>query len=80
MEPNSVIRACITVWIGGMAIAVATRVPAEDHAPNLMAFENATGQVRTFNTNGSIDTNNPFFQDLGTNGRRCVSCHQPADG
>ena len=22
----------------------------------------------------------PFFQDLGTNGRRCVSCHQPADG
>ena len=22
----------------------------------------------------------PFFQDLGTNGRRCVSCHQPAEG
>jgi len=26
----------------------------------------------------TIDENNPFFQNLGTNGRRCVTCHQPA--
>lgn len=28
---------------------------------------------------GVIDTTNPFFQSLGTNGRACVTCHQPAD-
>src|SRR5581483_11646443 len=26
---------------------------------------------------GPLDLDNPFFQDLGTNGRRCVTCHQP---
>jgi len=29
-------------------------------------------------TNGSTDPNNPFFQSIGTNGRSCLSCHQPA--
>jgi hypothetical protein len=26
------------------------------------------------------EANNPFFQALGTNGRSCASCHQPAQG
>src|SRR5215475_9424021 len=26
------------------------------------------------------ETNNPFFQALGTNGRSCGSCHRPAQG
>jgi hypothetical protein len=50
---------------------------ADDQEPNLFAFANPSGQVRTLNVNGAIDLDNPFFQDLGTNGRRCVSCHQP---
>jgi hypothetical protein len=25
-----------------------------------------------------MDLNNPFFQDLGTNGRTCFTCHRPA--
>jgi len=38
--------------------------------------------VETFTTDasGQIDTTGPFFQSLGTNGRSCGSCHQPADG
>ncbi len=32
------------------------------------------------NTNGALDRHGPFFQSLGTNGRACVSCHQPAEG
>jgi len=28
----------------------------------------------------TITANNAFFQDLGTNGRRCVTCHQPQNG
>jgi cytochrome c peroxidase len=38
------------------------------------------GQVRTFNTNGALDVDNPFFKDLGTNGRSCFTCHRPAQG
>src|SRR4029077_12256012 len=26
---------------------------------------------------GDLDLENPFFQDMGSNGRRCVTCHQP---
>jgi len=38
-----------------------------------------TGFLRTFVSSGKIDTTNPFFQSLGSNGRSCVSCHQPGD-
>jgi cytochrome c peroxidase len=36
-----------------------------------------SGQLRTMSPGGPLDLDNPFFQDLGTNGRRCVTCHQP---
>ena len=48
--------------------------------PNLQPFADPTGTVATYNTAGDIDTTNPFFQSLGTNGRACVTCHQPSDG
>ena len=41
-------------------------------------YTNAAGVLRTLHTSGTIDRTNPFFEDLGTNGRRCVTCHQPA--
>jgi cytochrome c peroxidase len=47
--------------------------------PNLQEIPDPTGAVRTFSTTGSVDTTNPFFQSLGTNGRSCGSCHQAAD-
>ena len=43
------------------------------------SFPNAAGASRVVSVNGAaIDENNPFFQNLGTNGRRCVTCHQPS--
>jgi len=39
----------------------------------------SSGTLATITTNGRIDTNNPFFKSLGTNGRACVTCHQPAE-
>src|SRR6266571_4978775 len=45
--------------------------------PNPLVLPDATGQLATYTTNGSIDTTNPFFQNLGTNGRTCNSCHRP---
>src|SRR5207248_2372801 len=49
--------------------------------PNLFPLRNASGLVATYNAGGTaIDLSGPFFQSLGTNGRSCGSCHQPAQG
>lgn len=40
-----------------------------------------SGSVATLNLAGPVDTTkHPFFTPLGSNGRACVTCHQPADG
>jgi hypothetical protein len=41
---------------------------------------NPNGKAATFSTNGMIDLNNEFFQVLGTNGRRCATCHVSDQG
>ncbi len=48
--------------------------------PNNVPVPNATGFTSTVSTSGQIDLQNEFFQDLGTNGRRCVTCHLPTAG
>jgi cytochrome c peroxidase len=48
--------------------------------PNGVPIPNATGLTATVSTAGSIDLTNEFFQDLGKNGRRCVTCHMPTAG
>ena len=48
--------------------------------PGMLRFANPTGFAATFSTVGKIDLTGPFFQSLGTNGRACVSCHQPSVG
>lgn len=48
--------------------------------PNNIPFRNRDGFAATISTAGRIDLSNEFFQDLGTNGRRCVSCHLPTAG
>src|SRR4029077_10332746 len=49
-------------------------------APNQSEFADPAGTVSTYNKLGSIDTTNPFFQSLGTNGRACSTCHLLSDG
>jgi len=44
-----------------------------------MTVNNATGTSQTFTATGTIDTSNAFFQSLGTNGRSCLTCHDPKD-
>ncbi|MGZ3426767.1 MAG: hypothetical protein ACXVCV_08975 [Polyangia bacterium] len=39
-----------------------------------------SGRFQTYTASGSIDQTNPFFVNLGTNGRTCVTCHQAQDG
>jgi hypothetical protein len=43
-------------------------------------YDNPDGQIRILNTSGAIHTaDHPFFEALGTNGRACVTCHQPSN-
>jgi len=48
--------------------------------PNHTPVADESGVFTTVSAHGSIDLDNEFFQDLGTNGRRCVSCHVPTVG
>ena len=48
--------------------------------PNHVPILNGAGFGTTVSTQGGIDFKNEFFQDLGQNGRRCVSCHLPTAG
>jgi cytochrome c peroxidase len=54
--------------------AVETRTFALEEAPNL------AGVASTLHTSGTIDPNNPFFQQLGTNPRSCATCHSAQMG
>jgi cytochrome c peroxidase len=47
---------------------------------NNVPVRDATGVFTSVSSRGFIDLENEFFQDLGTNGRRCVSCHVPTTG
>src|SRR5678816_1224636 len=47
---------------------------------NNVPVRDATGVFTTVSSRGYVDLENEFFQDLGVNGRRCVSCHVPTNG
>jgi cytochrome c peroxidase len=49
--------------------------------PKFEPDRDASGAIATFQPGGATFTaNNAFFQNLGTNGRTCFTCHQPQNG
>src|SRR5882762_6533945 len=60
--------------------ATTTTTTTSSGIANLQPFSDPSGTVATYTTAGFIDTTSPFFQSLGTNGRTCISCHQPSQG
>ena len=80
------VAATVILLLLGMMLVIARAGRSEEKQgnennsiPNLQAFPDSSGKFSTFNITGDIDTSGPFFQDLGTNGRKCVTCHQPND-
>jgi cytochrome c peroxidase len=58
-------------WVAGGS----RRVPA------YAWYKTPGGAAALLNAEGPVDTErHPFFAPMGTNGRACVTCHQPADG
>src|SRR5690349_5642690 len=75
-------RLAISVVTGAVVtmLALSERSATADRSDALLASRDLFGQLRTFTTNGEFDPHNPFFQELGTNGRACFSCHRPDQG
>jgi hypothetical protein len=79
--------AVLSLWV------VMSLAAAQSNAPNWWApgqgtplaefatYVNDHGQVGVLNTLGRVETKgHPFFEAIGSNGRACVTCHQPSDG
>jgi cytochrome c peroxidase len=70
---------------GGMLVGIAAVDGQASYftnfIPNGVFFLNPRGASQTYSANdGGIDLTGPFFQNMGTNGRTCGTCHQPSDG
>src|SRR5215470_4611649 len=49
--------------------------------PEIEVDDDSTGQIGTYQPGGAtVTADNAFFQNLGTNGRTCFTCHQPQNG
>jgi cytochrome c peroxidase len=67
----------LNVVIGALLI----QVTFGQTIPNLFPYPNASGSLETLNVNGTaLDVSGTFFQSIGSNGRSCATCHQPAQG
>jgi hypothetical protein len=66
---------------GAEAAADRWWAPGHDRVwPETLDYPNGNGVLRTLLQDGPMRTGgHPFFEPIGTNGRACVSCHQPAD-
>src|SRR5581483_8788543 len=76
-EGGQMHRNTVAVLAAAAITVVAAATGADQTSPSEMTSINASGAQRTIST-AAIDLTNPFFQDLGTNGRACVTCHRPA--
>lgn len=75
--PVSILGAVLLLGLGAL-LGVAD--DSNRFVPKFQEFSDPEGRFANLNLGGPTETTtNPFFQDLGTNGRRCVTCHQPSD-
>lgn len=73
--------ACAVVLASSTAIARGpAATPTRNALGDKLTSRDISGWVRTVTPSGKIDTSNPFFQSLGSNGRSCSSCHRQAQG
>ncbi|HYT57497.1 MAG TPA: hypothetical protein VEQ38_22555 [Verrucomicrobiae bacterium] len=66
--------------VGTAALFAGASNSAPPIVPDNTPFPNPSGFAATVNINGAIDLSNEFFQNLGTNGRSCSSCHRLEEG
>jgi cytochrome c peroxidase len=68
------------ILVLGTGVSLAVADISNQAVPVFQEFSDPEGRFANLNLGGPTDTTtNPFFQDLGANGRRCVTCHEPSD-
>jgi cytochrome c peroxidase len=69
--------ATMVVCVGAVVGRLAAPLGASDTDQVRLVADDASGRIQTIDVNGALDLTNPFFQELGTNGRTCFTCHRP---
>lgn len=77
---NTPLRRRIVIGVIVVIVFATSSAIADFYLPNLFPFLNSTGFSATYSNTGRLNLNGAFFQNLGTNGRSCGTCHQPSDG
>ena len=67
---------CTSIIVG--AVVMVTDVSAQGPRARLLTPDESGILESVSNAPLAVDLANPFFKDLGTNGRACVTCHMPA--
>jgi len=78
----------LAVWLSAVFVAAAPATSTSwwspgqgTPLPEYATYQNDQGELGVLNSSGALDTKgHPFFEPIGTNGRACVTCHQPSDG
>lgn len=85
---RGIFLALVSTSVVALAATATAQVLAKDwwgagEARGLAAsaeYADAAGMVGILNASGPVDTKgHPFFESIGSNGRACVTCHQPAE-
>ena len=71
-------RRIVLCAVALVTIATGTAI-ADVYLRNLFPFLDFAGFSGTYSNTGRVDLSGPFFQNLGTNGRTCETCHEPSD-
>jgi hypothetical protein len=77
----------LSVWTTCALAVTAAQSPAVWWAPgqgtplaSFSVYPNDRGEVGVLNASAPVETKgHPFFEPIGSNGRACVTCHQPSD-
>lgn len=73
-------RHSLLAYILALSVAASPAYCNPGHQdPRVTIAPDANGLVGTLDVNGPINRSGPFFQSLGTNGRSCATCHDPAE-
>jgi cytochrome c peroxidase len=75
-------RNIVPLFLPGLCVLIGASqiASAGPHIADNKEYVNETGAARSFSPSGALDKRNPFFQNLGSNGRACITCHQPDQG
>jgi cytochrome c peroxidase len=72
-------RMVVAVVALASVVGLTARLKAGSESPAMGGIHDPTGQVATFTSTGTINMGSAFFQNLGSNGRTCATCHLQSD-